>query len=103
MAEPTNTQFLRIERTEAALRLSEATKTAILDAALDCIVTIDHEGTVLDWNPAAENTFGYTPAEAIGREMGELIIPAPMLEMHRRGLARAVSTGSDVLAGKRVE
>src|SRR6184192_3035819 len=98
-----NTQFLRIERTEAALHLSEATKTAILQTALDCIVTIDHNGFVLDWNPAAERTFGYSSAEAVGREMCELIIPLRFHAMHRQGLARAVSTGQDVLAGERIE
>ena len=102
-ASTTNTQFLRIERTEAALRLSEATKTAILETALDCIITIDHKGIVLDWNPAAERTFGYSLAEAVGREMAELIIPIRYREMHRRGLARAVETGGDPLAGQRIE
>lgn len=103
MGESGNTQFLRQERTEAALRLSEATKTAILDTALDCIVTIDHRGDVVDWNPAAARTFGYSPAEAIGREMAELIIPERMRQMHRHGLARAVNTGNDGMAGKRIE
>jgi len=99
----TNTQFLRIERTEAALHLSEATKTAILQTALDCIVTIDHQGFVVDWNPAAERTFGYSPAEAVGREMCDLIIPMRFRGMHQQGLARAVATGQDVLAGRRIE
>src|ERR1043166_1806667 len=98
-----NTQFLRMERTEAALRLSEATKTAILETALDCIVTIDHRGFVVDWNPAAERTFGYTLAETIGREMCDLIIPERLRGMHRQGLTRAVTTGDDVLAGQRIE
>jgi PAS domain S-box-containing protein len=103
MAESANTQFLRYERTEAALRLSEATKTAILEAALDCIVTIDHRGEVVDWNPAAEQTFGYTLREAIGREMAELIIPERMREMHRHGLARAIISDHELLGGKRIE
>ena len=99
----TTTQFLRVERTEAALRLSEATKTAILEAALDCIVTIDANGLVLDWNPAAARTFGYSWAEAVGREMAELIVPPRLREMHRNGLARAVSSGQDRITGKRIE
>src|SRR5918998_2235006 len=44
---------------EAALRMSEALKGAILQAALDCIVTIDHESRVMEGNPAAERTFGH--------------------------------------------
>lgn len=103
MSDLTKIESSRYEKSEAALRLSEATKSAILETALDCIITIDHLGLVLDWNPAAERTFGYSRAEAMGREMGELIIPPEMLEMHRRGLARAVETGRDALAGKRVE
>ena len=103
MAEMAHTDFLRRERTEAALRLSEATKTAILETALDCIITIDHQGIVVDWNPAAERTFGFSAAEAIGREMGELIIPASLREMHRAGLARAARTGQDSLMGRRIE
>ena len=88
---------------EAALRLSEATRAAILEAALDCIVTIDHEGRVVDWNPAAEHVFGYRRAEAVGREMAELIIPPELRPVHRAGLARAVTTGHDHMAGRRVE
>ena len=88
---------------EAALRLSEATRAAIFETALDCIVTIDHHGAVVDWNPAAERTFGYSRAEAIGREMAELIIPAELRPMHRAGLARAVTTGVDQMAGRRIE
>ena len=40
---------------------------AILEAALDCIITIDDQGRVLEFNPAAERTFGYRRDEAIGR------------------------------------
>jgi PAS domain S-box-containing protein len=95
-----DTQFLR---TQAALRLSEATKTAILETALDCIVTIDSQGMVLDWNPAAERTFGYSANEAVGREMAELIIPEPLRVMHRYGQVHAVSSGEDLFSGRRTE
>jgi PAS domain S-box-containing protein len=91
------------EHAEAALRLSEATKSAILETALDCIVTIDHNGYVVDWNPAAERTFGYSRQEALGREMSELIIPPALQPLHHAGLSRAVATGHNALAAKRVE
>ena len=103
MPHQVNTGEMPAEQTKAALRLSEAIKSAILDTALDCIVTIDREGRVVDWNPAAEKTFGYLRAEALGREMAELIIPPPMDAMHRAGLARAVATGHDAMAGRRIE
>src|SRR5262249_39653091 len=47
---------------QLALRQSEARKAAILETALDCILTIDHEGKIVEFNPAAERTFGYRRA-----------------------------------------
>ena len=76
---------------------------AILETALDAIIVMDGEGLVRDWNPAAERTFGYTRAEALGREMAELIIPEQLRERHRRGVRRAVETGRDAIAGQRIE
>ena len=57
------------ERVEA-----EALKSAIVENALDCIISIDAAGRVVDFNPAAERTFGYSRAEARGREMADLIV-----------------------------
>src|SRR5687768_10851209 len=65
----------RRKEAEDGQRRSEARKTAILNAALDAIITIDHQGIIQAWNRAAENTFGYTREQAMGKEMAELIIP----------------------------
>jgi PAS domain S-box-containing protein len=93
------------ERKRAAegLRESEARKQAILESALDCIVTMDHAGVVVDWNPAAERTFGYMRADAIGKEMADLIIPPRFRERHRRGLAQYHTTGEGPVLGNRLE
>ena len=91
------------KRAEQALRESEARKGAILDAALDCIITMDHEGRILEFNPAAEEVFGYSRDEAIGREMAELIIPEQLREAHRTGLRRLIETGQPTIAGRRLE
>ena len=90
-------------RAEAALRQSEARKAAILDSVLDCIITIDADGTVIEFNAAAERTFGYTKAEAIGRALADLIIPPPLREAHAAGLARYLATGEGPLIGKLIE
>jgi PAS domain S-box-containing protein len=63
----------------------------MLEAALDCVITIDHQGRVVEFNPAAERTFGYRREEAVGREMAELIVPAALRARHRDGLARLVA------------
>lgn len=91
------------KQAQEAVRESEARKRAILDAAIDCIITIDHEGKIVDFNPAAEKTFGYTRAEAIGKEMAALIIPPSLRDRHRRGLARYLATGEGRVLGKRLE
>ena len=56
-------------RSENEVRASEALKSAILETTLDCIITMDHEGKVVEFNPAAEKTFGYSRAEVDGQEL----------------------------------
>jgi two-component system, chemotaxis family, CheB/CheR fusion protein len=75
----------------------------IVDNALDCIITMDANGRVLEFNPAAERVFGFSRAEVTGKELAELIIPARMREQHRRGLAHYLKTGEGPVIGKRIE
>ena len=86
-----------------AMHLSERRKTAILQAALDCIISIDKDGHILEFNPAAENTFGYKREEVIGKDMANLLIPETFREQHRNGLARQVETGESKLLDSRIE
>jgi PAS domain S-box-containing protein len=88
---------------ERAVAESEAHTQAILDAALDCIVTMDAEGTVVAFNPAAQRAFGYSIHEAIGANMGELIVPPELRERHRAGLARYLAGGEPTVLGRRIE
>lgn len=76
---------------------------AILESALDCIITMDASGLVQEWNPAAERTFGYSRAQALGRELAELIVPPELRERHRQGLARYLKTGEGPVLGRRIE
>jgi PAS domain S-box-containing protein len=88
---------------EAALRESEARKGAILAAALDSILSIDEAGRVIEFNPAAESTFGYKRDEALGQEMAQLIIPPSLRDAHRAGLAHYRKTGEGPLLNQRIE
>ena len=90
-------------QSDGALKRSEARKAAILDAALDCIITIDHEGCVVEFNPAAERTFGYRRNDVVGRQLADAIIPPSLREKHRQGLVRYLTTGETRLIGRRVE
>ncbi len=85
------------------IRESEARKSAILNTALDCIVTMDHVGRVVEFNPAAERVFGFNRVEAVGRELATLIIPPSLRERHRTDLAHFLATGEGPVLNKRLE
>jgi len=85
------------------LRESEARRAAILDTALDSVIAMDHEGRIVDFNPAAERTFGYRRDEVIGKTLAETIVPPSLRESHRRGLARYLETGDGPVLGRRIE
>ena len=99
----TNTDIHDRKRAEDELRHSEAHKTAILDSALDCIVTIDQGGCITEFNLAAERTFGHRRHEVLGKRMAEVIVPLSLRTQHSEGFARYLATGKASLLGKRVE
>lgn len=80
-------RMIERKRAEEALRKSEMRKAAILQSALDCIITFDLDGKIIEFNPAAERAFGYAQAQALGREVGALIFPELSLADERHGLA----------------
>jgi PAS domain S-box-containing protein len=96
-------QLIERRRAEREVRESDERKRAILDAALDCVITIDHRGRVIEFNPAAERTFGYRSEDAIGREMAELIIPPVLRVRHRDGFSRLLKTGQAHVVDRRLE
>src|SRR3954467_13278034 len=96
-------QFIDRADAHAAMHDSEARMRAILEAALDCVVTMDEDGCVVEFNPAAERTFGYVREDIIGREMAELIVPPRLREMHREGLRRYLETGEGAVLNRRIE
>jgi len=72
--------FAKVTRDITARRLAEeqiAEQAALLDKAHDAIVVRDLDGSVLFWNQGAEQLYGWTHAEAMGRNLGELIYPDP--------------------------
>jgi PAS domain S-box-containing protein len=98
-----NQMLIQIQAQDSALRASEARKGAILGSALDAIITIDHRGRVVEFNPAAERIFGYTRDQVIGKELAESIIPPSLRERHRHGMAHYLATGEGSALGRRLE
>ncbi len=91
----------------SSLRSAPAYAHAILDAALDAVITIDHLGRVVEFNRTAEETFSYRREEVLGRELAELVIPPEAREAHRRALERWTAAGptpgAGALLGQRIE
>lgn len=93
----------RVKQAEEANQESTALRHAILDAALDCIVVVTDDSRIIEWNPAAERTFGYSREKARGEDLAELIIPPEFREQHYRGMARYLASGHGPVIGRRVE
>jgi two-component system, sensor histidine kinase and response regulator len=91
------------KRMEATLQENALLQSAILDSAFDCIITIDHEGKILEFNKAAEQTFGYRKEQVLQQLLGDLLVPPSMRQAHREGLQRYLATGAGPLMGKRIE
>jgi PAS domain S-box-containing protein len=95
--------FLESRRAHDAERMERIRNAAVINTALDCIITIDHDGRILEWNPAAERSFGHTRASVLGRQLAETIIPPQYRDAHYRGFARYVQTGEAHVLGRRIE
>ncbi|WP_309571918.1 PAS domain S-box protein [Deinococcus sp.] len=76
---------------------------AVLQASLDCIIAIDQDNVIVEWNPAAERTFSYTRQEALGQPLSQLIIPPAYRAAHERGLQRYLATRIPHLVNHRVQ
>jgi two-component system, sensor histidine kinase and response regulator len=88
---------------ELALRKSEERVRSIIDTALDAVIGMDERGHILDWNRRAETIFGWTREEALGRELGDTIIPPQYRDAHRRGLQHFLRSGEGPVLNKRIE
>jgi PAS domain S-box-containing protein len=80
-------RFLKYRWAEEAVQESEARKAGILEAAVDAIVTLDHEGRIVEFNRAAERIFGHSGAAAVGRDMARLLVPEASRPAYDRLLA----------------
>jgi phosphoserine phosphatase RsbU/P len=96
-------QYVARVSAEERLHASEEMSASIVRAALDCIVTMDHEGRITDFNPAAETTFGYARDDVVGRRLADTIIPPDLREAHQRALQRYLETREGRILNRRLE
>ncbi len=91
------------EQLQTARMESEALFQTLIQTANDAIITIDEKGTIKVWNAAAEKIFGWTPDEAIGANMHELLVPSDRQPKAAKGFIEAIDAGKIKIAGNRTE
>src|SRR5688572_18848662 len=92
-------------RREALARVAESDARAhlILDTAHDAFVGMDSHGVITAWNAQAQQTFGWTRDEVVGRNLADTIIPPAYREAHNNGMRRFLDTGDAPVVNKRLE
>ena len=80
-----------------------AREQAFLRSAIDCFITIDHHGRIIEFNRAAEKTFGYRRAQALGRDMSELVVSSSWEGQVQRQMTHYFSVGRGTMIGRRFE
>lgn len=82
---------------------AERRTNAILESSNDAFIGINQAGKVTQWNGEAERTFGWSADQAIGKDLGELIIPDEQRAAHAAGLGHFANTGTGPVINRRVE
>ncbi|WP_189012226.1 HD domain-containing phosphohydrolase [Deinococcus malanensis] len=81
---------LELRRTLAEQARERRVHAAVVKASLDAIIIVDHDGCILEWNPAAEHLLGHTRVNVLGEQLMTLIVPAHHHDRYRRGIAHLV-------------
>ena len=96
------TEVERRRAVEAALIASEQRARVVIEATLDAVVTMDAAGKITGWNPQAQEIFGWTAGEAVGKSFTETILPGRLRREHEEGIRQYQSSGkSDILNTRR--
>lgn len=75
----------------------------ILDNARDSFIAMNGNGVVVSWNRAAEQMYGWSAGEAIGRDMADMIMPPEYRAKHEAGVERFKRVGYGRVADGAVE
>jgi two-component system, sensor histidine kinase and response regulator len=92
-----------LQKRSAELQEACEQKNAIVQTALDAVVGMGADGRITGWNSQAEQIFGYSAAEVLGRSMSETIIPERFRAQHEAGFRRYQATGVSKVLNTRLE
>jgi PAS domain S-box-containing protein len=91
------------KKAEEQLRLAEDRARLVLDSSLDAVVTIDTSDAITGWSKSAEDIFGWSCQEAVGKRVADTIIPGHYRDAHLRGFKHFLATGEGPILNKRIE
>jgi PAS domain S-box-containing protein len=91
------------KRAEEHLRLAVDRTRLILDSSLDAVITIDARDAITGWSRSAEDIFGWSCEEAVGKRIVDTIIPKQYREAHLRGCEHFLATGEGPILNRRIE
>ncbi|MCA9023017.1 MAG: PAS domain S-box protein, partial [Planctomycetaceae bacterium] len=96
-------QNIRTQRVVTSkLRQTQAQLNAIVETAIEAVLTINRRGMIQSFNPAAEKMFGYTAGEITGQNVS-LLTPPPVRENHDHYISQYLETGISNIVGARRE
>ena len=98
-----NDTFRQQHESQQRERQTEALKAAIIDHAVNGIVSTDASGHIVEFNPAAEAMFGRLRADVLGLAVAEVIIPERLRAAHTEGMARVAAGGEQRITGRRIQ
>jgi PAS domain S-box-containing protein len=88
------------ERRRAEAEQASARMKVVTSTALDAVIVSDSNGRILDFNTAAEQIFGHSAQDAIGADLGQLIVPDHHRAAHESGMERMRASGEKHVVGK---
>ena len=91
------------DQTERRVAEAEQARGALLELSLDAIIIVDEQGRVVEFNPAAEELFGYSRKQVLGERLSTLIIPHAHRAAHEQGMKHHQETGEGPILGQRLE
>ncbi|MBL8036346.1 MAG: PAS domain S-box protein [Nitrospira sp.] len=95
--------FVERAEVEAALHQNEARTSLIIDTALDAVMTMDASGEITEWNAQAEEVFGWSMLEAIGRDAADTLCPPSHRQDYREYVRRLLEPRGMPISNRLVE
>lgn len=88
---------------EILLKKNQSRLNAFISNAPSAVIIIDQNQTVLEWNPKAQDIFGFMYSEVLGQPLADIIIPHQYREAHARGMAHFLNTGEGPVLNRTIE